>query len=374
MNDKTLKRKLCSLPTKAFREEELKQLEAFDPLRSFAILGRYQKWVAGSVLTYYFFDQDSDGGYLEGKTQWVSWVGAETQKNQVRLAFQTWKNVGINLDFKEVSDRQDAVIRIGFMVGDGSWSAVGTDCLKYKEYKNVNNRTMNIGWDIVNDFDTALHEVGHALGLNHEHQSQKAGIVWNEPAVYKHFQGDPNYWRPDDIKSNILDKVRADEVQDSSWDPDSCMHYYFDAGLISNPEKYQEKALKPAGGLSARDREWVRKFYPLPGSSQVVVDVNEPLKILKSVKLNITNGQQVNYPVNVTESREYSIQLSGESDAVIVLFENTAQGWKQIKASDDSGHSRNALIRVMLYAGREYNLRVRLYWEGKAGNAIVTLW
>lgn len=375
MSEPETPKQFCCLPVQCVREQELKALEELDPERSFAILETYQKWVDGSVLTYYFFDEDTDGSEQKdanGQVSWISWRGKDHQKQQIRQAFKAWKDLGINLEFKEVSDRRNAVIRVGFMEGDGSWSYVGTDC---KTIKDPNKRTMNIGWNESNDFTTYLHEVGHALGLTHEHQSAKAGIVWNNKKVYEYFRGHPNYWQDAEIKSNILDKVHADRVQASTWDPDSCMHYPFDQGLIDQPEKYRTQPLTPKGGLSARDKEWVKAFYPLPeeNPSRRSTESNG-LKVMQPLKLEIKAGQQLNYPLSVDETREYHIQRSGESDAVMVLFENTLEGWKQVTAVDDSGQAGNALLQVILDQEKTYNLRVRLYWEGKPGSTIITLW
>jgi hypothetical protein len=42
--------------------------------------------------------------------------------------------------------------------------------------------------------DTAIHEIGHTLGLPQEHQNPNAGIVWDEPAVIADLGGSPNFW------------------------------------------------------------------------------------------------------------------------------------------------------------------------------------
>src|SRR5262249_13757272 len=113
---------------------------------------------------------------------------------------------------------------------DGSWSYIGTDILKYQDL----GRTMNYGWDLTTIWGhaTALHEIGHTLGLPHEHQNPGAGIVWNEPKVYAYFSGPPDNWDHDTIFSNIIKKLRESDVEGSRWDPQSIMHYPFEPGLI----------------------------------------------------------------------------------------------------------------------------------------------
>jgi hypothetical protein len=85
------------------------------------------KWANGTVLHFYFFDQDGDGQDVrlrDGTTRWVSWVGSDEAQDGVRNGFQDWKNLGLGLQFREVDDRREAEVRIGFMPNDGSWSGL----------------------------------------------------------------------------------------------------------------------------------------------------------------------------------------------------------------------------------------------------------
>jgi hypothetical protein len=68
--------------------------------------------------------------------------------------------------------------------------------------------------------DTALHGIGHTLGLPHEHQNPNAGIVWDEETVYTSLGGPPNNWPREKTQWNILRKIEPDTVQGSYWDPD----------------------------------------------------------------------------------------------------------------------------------------------------------
>jgi Astacin (Peptidase family M12A) len=144
-----------------------------------------------------------------------------------------------------VTSRDEAEIRVGFMQGDGSWSYLGRQILD----RGANERTMNFGWDLLRtarEADTALHEIGHTLGLPHEHQNPNAGIVWDEEKVYTSLGGPPNNWPRETTQWNILRKIEPDTVQGSNWDPDSIMHYPFPAGLILQQRDFVIRRPPPA--------------------------------------------------------------------------------------------------------------------------------
>jgi hypothetical protein len=313
------------------------------------------KWVNGTVLHYWFFDGPQ------------AWTTTDAEKEVVRQAFKTWKDVGIGLDFQEVSARDEAEIRIGFLRGDGAWSYIGRGVLNI----GSTQRTMNFGWDLsrrAQEVDTAVHEIGHTLGFPHEHQNPNAGIVWDEEAVYTALGKPPNSWSRNTTFHNIIRKIQPDTVQGSNWDPHSIMHYPFERGLIKAPEEYRA-GLNPEGGLSERDKDWVKTFYPTLTPN----DYTE-LRLLKSVSLNIEPGGQSNFVIRPDATRNYEIRTFGASDTVIVLFEDDNGELRYLAGDDDSGGDFNARLQVRLIKGRKYVLRVRLYYEDRAGETAVMMW
>jgi hypothetical protein len=328
------------------------------------------KWANGTTLRYSFFtDQNAHGSmvtYADGTQEWRTWVGAEVQRQIVRKAFEKWKSVGIGLDFKEVQDRAEAEIRIGFMEGDGTWSYLGTDVLKH----GAAERTMNFGWDLrgAGGEDTALHEIGHTLGLPHEHQNPKAGIVWDEEAVYTALAAPPNNWPRETTFHNIISKIPADSVQGSDWDANSIMHYPFDAGMILQPEKYRTEPLMPAGGLSERDKAWVLTFYPAMEPEMPKLDRGV------SQMLEVRSGQQANFLFEPTSTDKYKVQTFGACDTQIVIFEEVDREWRFLASDDDSGDDRNAHVGVHLRRGRRYSVRVRLKHAVGGAKPTVMLW
>jgi hypothetical protein len=313
------------------------------------IVGR-TKWVNGTTLRYAFM---SANGQLAD------------QQAVVRKAFQEWKDLGLGLNFTEVSQPAEAEVRIGFVRGDGSWSYIGRDVLGI----STTERTMNFGWDLTTPYGhtTALHEIGHTMGMPHEHQNPNAGIVWNEEAVYTYLGGPPNNWPREETFQNVLRKLDPREVQGSNWDPDSIMEYEFPGGLITSPAQYQA-GIFPPGTLSDIDKQEMLSWYPggRPGPTL--------LQPFTSVPMTIGPRGQSDFEIRPASSRKYTIGTFGATDVVMVVFEEVNGELRYLSGDDDSGEDRNARIELKLYSGRRYVVRVRMYYAWASGQSAVMYW
>jgi hypothetical protein len=327
--------------------------------RANIIMANSKFWANGTTLKYYFFTD---------KTM-ASDVG-EKELALVRKAFKTWKDIGIGLDFEETAAQDEAQIRIAFVRGDGAWSYIGRDCLTIPKA----DPTMNFGWNLLTDPRTvgvAIHEIGHAIGFNHEHQSPFAGITWNEQAVLTYFKAPPNNWNEAGIRHNVLDKIDVSDTKGSKWDPDSIMEYDFPAALIKGPAPYNETGIKPPGDrLSKLDIEWTRKFYPTLKSDDFVA-----LTETQSMTLSLESGQQGNFLFTPPVSRQYEIRMFGATDAVLLVYEDLGKkGKNYLVGKDDSGTDSNVYVKLRLDKGKRYLIQVRVLYQNPDSASAIMVW
>ena len=324
--------------------------------RQRAILVGSSKWVNGTVLRYAFFDSDPNPAWAPPN---------DAQKEVVRESFKTWHELPLGLSFEEVGELSEAEVRIGFDQSDGSWSYIGRDILNLGQ----GERTMNFGWDLNTPYGhtTALHEIGHTLGMPHEHQSPFSGIVWDEKAVLAYFSGPPNNWDAGMIKNNILDKLVPSQVEGSSWDPKSIMEYEFGPGLILEPAEFRQ-GIEPPGTISDLDKHWMTSWYP--GGAPAP----KPLAPFESALLPSQAHGQADFAIKPAATRKYEFGTFGGADTVMVLFESVNGKLRQVAGDDDSAEERSSHLEAKLFQGREYVLRVRVNWTGLGGQAAVIYW
>ena len=331
---------------------------AANPSRQRAIISSANKWMNQTVLHFAFF-----------KTRPRNVPDA--QAAIVRKAFKQWMNLPIGIKFVEVDNLREAEIRIGY-ANDGSWSYIGRDVLN----QPLTDRTMSFAWPLDRDaygLTTAIHEIGHTLGMPHEHQNPFAGNVWNEAAVYKYLGGPPNNWSRDTTLHNVLEKLDAAEYTGANWDPDSVMEYEFPAGLINEPAAYHN-GIFPPGTISPLDKTWATTWYPATPLARARGRVEPQLRENEAVTVDLGAGQQIDYVVRVNAARKYPIGTFGAPDTQLTLFEEVDGEPRFLAGNDDSGTDRTAQISYRLRPGRTYHVRLRVVYKGARGTVTLMYW
>jgi hypothetical protein len=193
-----------------------------------------------------------------GRTLSISFLdGDRAMHAKVEMFAQEWTQVA-NINFAFGSN-PNAEIRIAFSQ-PGSWSLIGKDALDPRTPKH--HPTMNFGWltpGLPNDQvrRVVLHEFGHALGLVHEHQNPATHIPWNKEAVYRFYQGAPNFWSKEQVDINIFQVYDQTLTLHTEFDPRSIMLYPVPAELTTGGFSVGWN-----NDLSDTDKAFIAQQYP----------------------------------------------------------------------------------------------------------------
>ncbi|MGH8384791.1 MAG: M12 family metallopeptidase [Pseudomonas sp.] len=210
-------------------------------------IGEHTKyWQPGKTLKIlvFKFDEQSFDVVQNAASKWLPYVN---------LKFEF-----IEMDEQDIfaSEERLGDIRVDFhpKYAAGGISYLGTDSL----IGNPHAPSMMLGtkFDSPHYESMVIHEFGHALGLNHEHQHPDAGIPWDREKAYFHFAASANLSKAE-VDANVFPRERNPDQIYTPYDRLSIMHYEVNneltVGNWHQPANMQ---------ISDGDIAMMRRIYP----------------------------------------------------------------------------------------------------------------
>lgn len=230
--------------------------------------------------------------------------GSNDLRKQIAEAVTPWTDAAdVKFDFDEAhrfrewkptDTKYKADIRIAFQEGDdgGYWSVIGRDSINPSIVK-PNQASMNFdGFTEGLPSDAKgviLHEFGHALGFEHEHQNPKSPCQgefrWQDdpgyietrdslkqlipdgqghsPGIYSRLEGPLNNWNKEQIDFNLQVLPFTPDLLATALDKQSIMMYSFDPWMfvhgISSPCYTNENVVLSQGDIQAAESVYPRE-------------------------------------------------------------------------------------------------------------------
>ncbi|MEA3065223.1 MAG: hypothetical protein QOJ27_1669 [Sphingomonadales bacterium] len=244
-----------------------------------------QRWPVGSLVRVAFRGGTAElHAAIEAAA--LEWMGPDGAN--LRLSF---RNADGSFRTWSTDDQAyEAEIRVAFDQ-KGRWSLVGNESVDSTlEGGGAGQTSLNLaGFDqsLPQDWrGTIIHEFGHALGFQHEHQSPAAACnfrFYNDagyrptvdeegwytidaqerrPGLYTYLGGKANYWTRAEVDAN-LKMIRASSAYlRSEFDNASIMKYWFPASYFKAGEQSPCYSTTESNTLSALDLAGARQAYP----------------------------------------------------------------------------------------------------------------
>ncbi|WP_194790065.1 M12 family metallopeptidase [Pseudomonas sp. UFMG81] len=193
-----------------------------------------------------------------GRTLWVSFLGTPDRRLKTGifdLACQ-WLDLSDANLYLDLTHDNDPTAQIRVRTGRSlarNESYVGTDALTATaETMNLNVQPGDASFEHV-----VLHEFGHALGAEHEHQHPDAAIPWNMIEVLKQVSESLG-WSYQEIMEEMIGTRDDVGLVKTAYDPTSVMHY-----AVPQAFTHGDWEVGLNSTLSEKDLAFMRLAYPL---------------------------------------------------------------------------------------------------------------
>jgi len=241
----------------------LRSDEPFSPKVVEGVIDQFKLWQTGSTLKVCFFDG-----------------GASLRKVFADTAKEWTSNGSLKLDFGPSGNYyecngQPYHIRVsfGWQNDPSNWSLVGTDAIRIR----MSEPSLNIGFARGMDGALAgpqlkfliLHELGHALAMQHEHQSPEAQCdsEFNWPTIYSTYL-QQHGWSRETVDNNLRTMSKGPRLRTTAYDRRSIMHYYFAPWMFKAGQE-SRCYVGQNTELSELDKRAFASAYPARGEEQV---------------------------------------------------------------------------------------------------------
>lgn len=320
---------------------------------------------------------------LADKTLRFFFMGTEARLVERIIAHAREWTKYIDVKFDIINSAAQADVRVRCSRTLGHSSHIGSDARRVP----ASGHTMTLGFSDLVDFEkqakhnqfVVLHEVGHALGLIHEHNRPDAVLPFDPAKTIAYF-GQRGLNR-DQVKYNIFDRWMKTLIKFSEYDPFSIMHYMFPKEIMKSGQGTVQNYV-----LSALDIKMAQEMYgtnpngdpppPTPGPANVGTIL--PLTIDgAAVTTTIAQNQAASLSLKVAANqagKPYTICTEGSTQVVLQLF-GPNDGNKAITPEKVPGHGTydltNDVIQVALVEG-EYIVKAQ-HVSARGGGA-VSVW